>query len=425
MSNPFDNALKQLEIVREHLEIPERIFEQIAAHDRVIEQKLEVKMDDGSTKVFRGFRAQHNNALGPYKGGIRFHTQVSYEEVKALSMWMTWKCAVADLPLGGGKGGIIVDPKTLSIGELERLSKEWVKKFAQFIGPETDVPAPDVNTDGRIMGWMVDEYRNYCKNEPNNKVTANEILATFTGKAVEQGGSLGRTEATGRGGVVILKELANKLKLSPQKTTVAIQGMGNVGFWFAKLASEAGFKVIAISDSRGGIVTGKSGLDIDAVMEYKNETGSLIDFPDTKNISNQDLLKLSVDILVPAALENVINDGNADEIQAHSIIEMANGPVTPEADRILAEKGIISVPDILANSGGVSVSYFEWQQNMMDERWTEEKVNKMLAVKMKTAFGEVWERFTKLNGNQLSKIKVNMRTAAYVEAVGKVVKKLS
>jgi glutamate dehydrogenase/leucine dehydrogenase len=307
-----------------------------------------------------------------------------------------------------------------------------------------DVPAPDVNTTGQIMGWMVEEMSKF--KTQNSKLKNNEILATFTGKLVENGGSLGRNEATGRGGVIILAELAEKLNMKPNEITIAVQGIGNVGFWFAKLASEMGFKVVAVSDSRGGIVqelgarSSELGLTMEEVLEYKEKHGQVQGLDGTVSITNEELLELPVDVLVPAALENVINNLNADKIKAKVVIEMANGPVTPEADKVLLDRGIISVPDILANSGGVSVSYYEWVQNLENEKWTEAQVNEKLAMKMKKAFGQVWEKFLTLNdanGNKGARswelgaskdnkrsIKVNMRTAAYVVAIGRVVEKM-
>lgn len=388
------NAQKQLEIVARYLKIPSDILKVLKQPQKVLEVNLPVKMDNGKIKVFKGYRSQHNNTLGPYKGGIRFHQCVTKEEVMALSMWMSWKCAVAGIPFGGGKGGVVVNPKELSEGELERLSRGYARAICPIIGPKVDVPAPDVGTNGKIMGWMMEEV---------------EGLAAFTGKPVEKGGSLGREEATGRGGVYVLQALLEKLNT---KSRIAVQGIGNVGYWFAKLAAEAGFGIVAISDSKGGVVGDLRNLG--DLREYKEKTGSVIGFPGTKTITNEELLELDCDILVPAALENVITRDNAGKIKAGIIIEMANGPITPEADEMLDKKGIIVVPDILANSGGVTVSYFEWDQNMKGEKWDEETVNRKLKETITGAFDQVWQMSRKK--------KVNLRKAAYILAVDKIVR---
>jgi len=413
MDNPFLNFQKTIQKTAKYLKINPDILEILKWPQRVIELNIPVKMDDGTIKLFKAFRSQHNNFLGPYKGGIRFHPQVCLEEVRALSAWMSLKCAVAGLPYGGGKGGIIVDPKKLSQVELERLSRAYAKALAPFIGPYTDVPAPDVGTDAKIMGWMTDAYAAEVKSK-KLKVKSNEILATFTGKPVDMGGSLGRTEATGRGGVFVLVELARKLKIKNEKLKIIIQGLGNVGFYFAKLAQEAGFKIVAVSDSSGGIIGDLGSLG--NLSRFKRETGRVVGYPGTKTITNEELLIGDCDILVPAALENVITAENAPKIKAKIIIEMANGPTTPEADEILAKRKILVVPDILANAGGVTVSYFEWLQNLKNQKWTEERVNRELKKKMRQAFESVWE--TK------EKFKVDLRTAAYILAVDKIAKKV-
>jgi len=371
--------------------------------DRVIEVKVPVLMANGKIKTFVGYRSQHNNVLGPYKGGIRFHQNVSQEEIIALSILMTLKCAANNLPLGGGKGGVIVNPKELSEGELERLSRIYAQKIAPFIGEEVDVPAPDVNTDGKIMMWMLDEYE---------KTINKKSPATFTGKPVEFGGSLGRTEATGRGGVIVMNNLLKQL--NKDYKTVAIQGFGNVGFYFAQIASEKGYKIVALSDSKGAIYN-ENGLNPIEVMKVKEETGSVINFKDGKVISNEELLELPVDILVPAALENVITKDNASKIQAKVIIEMANGPITEEAYSILEENQIISAPDILANAGGVIVSYFEWLQNRKNEHWAEEQVNQKLEEQLSEAFKEIFAISQKLN--------TNLKEAAFLSALAKITKK--
>jgi glutamate dehydrogenase/leucine dehydrogenase len=403
MQDQFTNAKKQLENVAKLIKLDKDILAQLSEPERLLRVSIPVKMDDGSTKVFIGFRSQHSSALGPYKGGIRFHQDVSESEVKALSMWMSWKTSTVDLPLGGGKGGVIVDPKELSQKELEQVASGFARKIAAIIGEDIDVPAPDVNTDGQVMGWMVDEYQ---------KVTGNKSKAVFTGKNIEDGGSQGRTEATGYGGVYVMEELARKEGFKPGETSIAIQGFGNVGYYFAELAHELGYKIVALSDSKGGIYDAK-GFDPAEVMAFKEKNGSLINYPGSESVSNEKLLELNVDILVPSALENVITAENANNIKAKYIFEMANGPVTPDADVILHERGIITVPDILANAGGVTVSYFEWVQNREDKYWTKEDVLEKLREKITKAFAASYKNMQKLN--------VDMRTATYALAVQRVV----
>ena len=443
MENPFLNAQEQLEKVAKYLDISADFLEVLKVPQKVLEVNIPVKMDNGRIRVFKGFRSQHNNALGPYKGGIRFHPGVTKEEVMALSIWMTWKCGVAGIPFGGGKGGVVVDPKELSEGELERLSRGYVRAIAPVIGARVDVPAPDVGTNGKIMEWMVEEYKKIYNNDKNYKIYKdNEILATFTGKPVELGGSLGREQATGRGGVYVLQALLDKLNpkskyrtpkqyqnsndknskqdfefpasnfVLPQPVRIAVQGIGNVGYWFAKIAQEAGFEIVAISDSQGGIVGDLK--DIEEVRKYKEKTGSVVGFPGTKPITSHELLTTDCDVLVPAALENVITAENADKIKAKIIVEMANGPTTPEADEILNKKGVIIVPDVLANSGGVTVSAFEWEQNMKGEKWDERRVNERLEKTITEAFEKVWKIKEEKN--------VDLRQSAYILAVDKVAK---
>jgi len=396
-------AQELIEKTGQKLNLTQEEIDFIIQPDRIIEVKVPVKMDSGVIKTFVGYRSQHNNVLGPYKGGIRFHQNVSREEVIALSILMTLKCAANNLPLGGGKGGVIINPKELSEGELERLSRVYAQKIAPFIGEDIDVPAPDVNTDGRIMMWMLDEYE---------KTIGKKSSATFTGKPVESGGSLGRTEATGRGGVIVMENLLKALNKDYQ--TIAIQGFGNVGYYFAQIAYEKGYKIVALSDSKGAIYNEK-GLNPEEVMKIKEETGSVINYKDGKVISNEELLALPVDILVPAALENVITKDNASKIQAKVIIEMANGPITEEAYPILESKGIISAPDILANGGGVTVSYFEWLQNKKNEKWTEDEVNQKLEEQLTTAFNEIYNISKDFN--------TNLKEAAFISALKKIVKK--
>lgn len=415
-NDPYTNAVAQLQTVAEILELPEEVVKKLSVPDKVWETKLSVKMDDGSAREFQAYRSEHNNSKGPYKGGIRFHPEVSESEVKALSMWMTWKCSVASLPYGGGKGGVIVDPKELSEEELERLSRAYGEWASQFVGPWVDVPAPDVNTDGQIMAWMLEGL--IGKKSVQEKMSVN-WRASFTGKPLPIGGSLGREEATGMGGFYTLDNLMKIQELKPSEVTVAVQGMGNVGYWFARLAQEAGYRVVAVSDSKGGIYA-EGGIDVLSVMEHKEKSGSVQGYADSKNVSNEELLLLPVTVLVPAALENVVTEEVATKVEAKYIIEMANGPVTPEADRVLSERGILSVPDVLANAGGVTVSYFEWVQNLSGDVWGKEDVFAKLREVMDRAFREMWEMWNgKVSG--LAVDKKSLRMAVYANAVSRVV----
>lgn len=396
--NPFSNAITQLRKIAS----PE-LFRLLSEPARIVDVNFPVKMDDGSTTIFHGYRVQYNNWRGPYKGGIRFHPNVDLDEVKALAFWMTIKCALVDIPFGGGKGGVVVDPKKLSEGELERLSRGYVRAIADRIGPEIDVPAPDVNTNSKIMGWMLDEF---MKGKHDEK-----LRATFTGKAIADGGSEGREEATGLGGVYVLQEILKKLNL-PLKT-VAVQGFGNVGYHVTKLLVKQGFKVVAVSDSKGGIHV-PGGVNPELTLECKKKngylagcycSGSVCDLSKGRPISQEALLELPVDILVPAALENVITKANASKIKAKIILEMANGPTTPEADEILHKNGVTVIPDVLANSGGVLVSSFEWEQNMKGERWSKEEVQKRL----QTILQKETENIIKTSQRQ----KTDLRAAAF------------
>lgn len=405
-NDPYSNAVKQLELVAEILELDKEIVEKLSVPDKVWETKLKVKMDDGSEREFQAYRSQHNNSKGPYKGGIRFHQDVSESEVKALSMWMSWKCSVAGIPYGGGKGGVIVNPKELSESELERLSRAYGKWMSGFVGSWIDVPAPDVNTNGQIMAYMLDEYE---------KVVGHHEPGVITGKPVELGGSLGREEATGLGAFYILEQLVSKKKLDKTSTSIAVQGFGNAAYWFSYFADEAGYRVVAVSDSKGGIYN-PEGLDPKKVLAHKKKTGSVTKYERSSEISNQDLLELEVEILAPAALENQITEENAGKIKAKYVLEIANGPVTPEADEILYEAGIISLPDVLVNAGGVTVSYFEWVQNNMGYYWEKEEVFSKLKKIMDKAFLEVWEKMEELS--------INPRMAAYTLSVSRVVRAL-
>jgi glutamate dehydrogenase/leucine dehydrogenase len=407
MSNLFEAAKAQLDQAAKIANLDSKKIEQLKFPHCYAEVSIPLEMDNGSQKIFTGFRSQHNNARGPYKGGIRYHPQVNLDEVKALSFWMTFKNAVVNVPFGGGKGGIIVDPQKLSQTELERLSRGYVRKIYHLLGPEVDVPAPDVNTNGQVMIWMLDEYQ---------KITGNKSLATFTGKPVDQGGSQGREEATGFGGVYVLEQvIKNKAVDLPKNATVAIQGFGNVGSFFALKALESGFKVVGLSDSKGGIVN-MEGLDLKAVKDYKKTTGMLKDFPGSQYFPDEELLELPVDILVPAALENVLTKDSADKVQAKLIIEMANGPTTPEADQVFEQKGIVVIPDILANGGGVATSYFEWYQNMHQENWSKEQVLEKLHKQMVQAFADV----LKIK----NQYQTTFRNAAYILAASRIIEKM-
>ncbi len=405
-TNPFETALHQMTHAAEVAKTDPSIVELLKNLDRYVEASIPVKMDDGTLKVFSGFRSQHNNFRGPYKGGIRFHPDVNLDEVKALSFWMTFKNAVVDVPFGGGKGGIIVDPKSLSTSELERLSKGYVEKMFSIFGPNKDVPAPDVNTNGQIMLWMLEKYE---------EILGEKAAATFTGKPVGKGGSEGREEATGFGGLSVLREALKMNVFSNGAPTVAVQGFGNVATHFAAGLKNLGLKLAAISDSKGGVFN-PEGIDVDTVIAYKKEHGTLKDFPGAKEISNEELLTLPVDILVPAALENVLTEQNANDVKAKMIVELANGPTTTEADKIFDQKDIIVIPDILANSGGVATSYFEWYQNMHNESWKKEDVLSKLDEKMVKAFGDVLIA--------TEKYQTSMRTGAYIVAIGRLVEAL-
>ncbi len=398
----FETAKKQFLKAAEKLNLKSEVKEYLIEPKRIIQVRFPVMMDNGSVRVFTGFRIQHNDARGPSKGGIRFHPNVNLSEVKALASWMTWKCAVANIPYGGSKGGVIVDTKKLSQSEIERLSRAYIKALAEFIGEDVDVPAPDMYTNPQIMAWMRDEYE---------KLVGRQSPALITGKPVELGGSLGRGLATSRGGLFALEEA---VKLTGIKVkTVAVQGFGNVGSGLALLLYQNGYKVVAVSDSHGAIYN-EDGLNIEEVMAYKKKTGKLADFKGAKNITNNNLLELNVDVLAPSALENQITEENADKIKAKIVLEMANGPTTIAADRILYKKGIFVIPDILANSGGVTVSYFEWVQNKANFYWTEEEVNNKLKQFMTNAFRDVY--------NVHKQEKVDMRTAAYMVAIKRVAK---
>lgn len=390
--NPLKNALGQFQLFSQDLSDEQK--ERLISFDRVVEVNFPVQMDDGSVRIFKGFRSQHNDVLGPYKGGLRFSQRVNEEEVKALSMWMSWKCALADISFGGAKGGVVVDTKQLSLKEKERLTRSFVGAIYEMIGPEKDVPAPDMYTSSQEMDWIVDEYA---------QLTGEKQLAVVTGKSLEGGGSEGRTEATGYGGAIVLRELSKKDEVK----TVAVQGMGNVGSFFAQFVQDMGFKVVALSDSRS-MAYDPDGLDVSSVLEWKREKGSLVGH---KNESQEEILSLDVDVLVPAAVENVLTKETAGKVRARYIIEMANGPTTSEADKIFEQKGIKVVPDILANSGGVTVSYYEWLQNRSGESWTRKEVLSKLEENIAKIFNQVWGEG-------------NLRSAAYKIAFKRIIEKI-
>lgn len=405
--NPYDNVLATVENAAKILGYAKDEYEVVKYPERELKVNIPVKMDDGSVRVFEGFRVQHSTARGPAKGGIRFHQNVNKDEVKALSAWMTFKCAVADIPYGGGKGGIIVNPAELSSGELERLTRRFAKEIAPIIGPDKDIPAPDVGTNAELMGWFLDSY---------NTVTSSYSPAVVTGKPLCLGGSKGRNEATGRGIMFNTMYLLEKNNIDIHDATIAVQGMGNVGSQSARLLHEEGAKIVAVSDVSGGVYN-PNGLNIPAICAYlaekKGNTLAGYDEEGLVRLSNEELLESDVTVLIPAALENQINADNADKIRAKMIVEGANGPTTVEADAILEKKGIPVVPDILANSGGVVVSYFEWVQNKQGYYWEEEEVNEKLRAKMYSAFNAVYDMAKEKN--------VSMRTGAYLISLKRVV----
>jgi len=403
MKNPFENAMLQLKRATGIKSFDKEFLKLLEQPNREIRIAIPVKMDDGRTEIFEGYRVQYNNARGPYKGGIRYHQDTDINEVKALAFWMTLKCAVANIPMGGGKGGITVDPKKLSKTELEKLSRGWIKLMAPVIGPKVDVPAPDVNTTPEIMSWMVDEY---------SKITGDKTNAVITGKPIEVGGSEGRGPATGLGGFYVFDVMRKKLNL-PDSCNIVVQGFGNVGGNAAEILSSNGHKIIAISDSKGAIYK-EDGIDIKELNEYKKVNGQIAGFPGSKSITNEELLEVSCDVLVPAALENQITEKNAKDIKAKLVLELANGPTTPEADDILFNKEIPVVPDILANAGGVTVSTFEWEQNVKGEHWTEEDVFTKLKKIMEEETEVIWNKSKELN--------TDIRRAAFIVALERIEK---
>lgn len=407
-NDTYSDALERLETALKHANIHPELVERLKKPEAVLSVSIPVRMDDGSLRIFEGARVHHSTLCGPGKGGLRYHPDVNLEEIKKLAFWMTCKCAVLDLPYGGAKGGITVDPKQLSPSELERMTRGFISRIADFIGPETDIPAPDVYTNARIMGWMMDEY---------SKVVRRRTPAVITGKPLALGGSHGRDTATGRGGYICIKEMERAHGWAPQETTVAIQGFGNAGQAVAALLHADGYRVVAISDSRGGIHHA-DGFDVPSLIRHKNETrelaavyceNSVCESIEARRIDNAELLTLDVDLLIPAALSGVITAENAPHVRAKHIVELANGPLNPAADRILDEKGVVIIPDILASAGGVTVSYFEWVQNRSGDVWTEAHVHERLDARMREQFRAVRETAEEHG--------VSLRTAAYILAL--------
>ena len=400
--NPYRIAQIQFDIAAEYLKLDQGLRQILRTPKRILEVSIPTKMDNGQVKVFSGYRVQHNVARGPAKGGIRYHPAVTLDEVKALAAWMTWKTATVNIPYGGDKGGVICDPKRMTKSELERMTRRYTSEILPIIGPERDIPAPDMYTDAQTMAWIMDTY---------SMTKGYSTLGVVTGKPLSIGGSEGRNEATARGCLVAVEEACRVKKMSLRGTSVAIQGFGNAGSLAAKLFAEKKARVVAISDSRGGVFNSR-GIDPLKAMRYKERSGTVVGMPGTSRISNDELLTMKCDILIPAALENVITLNNADQIKAKIVAEAANGPTTPHADEVLARKGIMLLPDILANAGGVTVSYFEWVQDLQSFFWSEAEVNAKLESVMRRAFTEVHE--------SARKHRTHMRTGAYCLAVGRV-----
>ena len=402
VDDPWVNAQRQFDNAAEILNLSPGLRAVLREVRRELLVRFPVKMDDGSLRVFEGYRVQHNTTRGPAKGGIRFHPETSLEEVKALAMWMTWKCALMNIPYGGAKGGVVVTPKELSHRELERLTRRFASEISVLIGPDSDIPAPDVNTNAEVMAWIMDTI---------SMEAGYSIPAVVTGKPLDIGGSEGRPSATGRGVTIAAIEICQRLQRDPAATTVAVQGFGNVGSVSADLMAQRGFRVCAVSDVAGGVYA-PGGLDVRALLEHRARTGSVAGFPGTQAVTNQELLELPVDVLVPAALENQITARNATRIQAKVVIEGANGPTTPDADLVLERRGVVVVPDILANAGGVTVSYFEWVQDLQSFFWEEGEINRQLERILRRAFAQMCEQ-ADLHG-------VSLRLGAYLVAVKRV-----
>jgi glutamate dehydrogenase/leucine dehydrogenase len=400
--NPFEIAQAQFDAAADYLKMDQGLRSVLRVPKRQLIVSIPVRMDDGRIQTFEGYRVQYNLSRGPAKGGIRYHPGVTLDEVKALAAWMTWKCATVNIPYGGGKGGVRLDPKQLSLGELERLTRRYATEIAPIIGPDRDIPAPDVYTNSQTMAWFMDTI---------SMLHGHTELGVVTGKPLSLGGSKGRNEATARGTQFATRCACDVKGISLPKSTAVVQGFGNAGSISAKLLHEDGARILAVSDSKGGVYN-DAGLDPVAVMKFKNETGTVVGFPGGSFISNKDLLEVKCDILVPAALENAITQDNVDRIKAKIVAEAANGPTTPGADKVLFEKGVFVIPDILCNAGGVTVSYFEWVQDLYGFFWTENEVNQYLERTMTSAFKEV-------HGTAES-YRVDMRTGAYILAVSRV-----
>jgi glutamate dehydrogenase (NAD(P)+) len=400
--NPFEAMSERFDRAAQLLGLDPDLYAVLRVPSREIKVYIPVKMDSGHIEVFEGYRVQHNFARGPAKGGIRYAPDVTLDEVKALSAWMTWKCAVVNVPFGGGKGGIICDPRQMSLGELERMTRRYTSELIDFIGPDKDVPAPDMNTNEQTMAWIMDTYSMHARHT---------VTAVVTGKPVALGGSLGRREATGRGVQFVVDEAIKRFNLTPKETRVVVQGSGNVGGIGATLMHEQGYKVIAISEVGGGIYN-PNGIDIPDALKYLQDTKSFDGYPDVERVSNSELLEIECDVLAPCATENQITSENADRIKCKILAEGANGPTTPKADKILYDKGIFVIPDILANAGGVTVSYFEWVQDRMGYFWREDEVNQRLQEKMVASFNELC--------HYADKHQVDTRTAAYMLAIDRV-----
>jgi glutamate dehydrogenase/leucine dehydrogenase len=403
--NPFESMMSRFRIAAEHLGLDDQIYDVLKSPVKQTIVSLPVTMDDGSIKVFEGYRVVHSNILGPSKGGVRYAMDVHLDEVKALAAWMTWKCAVVDIPYGGAKGGIKCNPREMSEGEIERLTRAYTQAMYEIFGPDRDIPAPDMGTGPREMAWMMDQYSR------SQGMTVNAVV---TGKPLVLGGSLGRTEATGRGVMISALAAMEKLKINPFKATCAVQGFGNVGSWAAQLLEERGVTIVAVSDISGAYYNSE-GINIKKAIEYRNgNKGTLSGFDGAETMDPDELLTMDVDVLVPAAVEDVINMNNVENIKAKLIVEGANGPTGAKADKVINDKGILAVPDILANAGGVTVSYFEWVQNRLGYKWTAERVNRRSDRIMKDAFNKVYATAVEYD--------VSLRIAAYIVAIDKVAK---
>lgn len=402
--NPYEEAVKQFDQAAAYLDIKAGIKDMLRVPKRELTVNFPVKMDDGSVKIFTGYRVHHSTARGPTKGGIRYHPDVTLDEVRALAMWMTWKCAVVGIPYGGAKGGVVCNPKKMSQNELENLTRRYATEISVLMGPEGDIPAPDVNTDAQIMAWIMDTYSMH---------KGYSVPAVVTGKPVEIGGSEGRKEATGRGVVITTLQALQHLGIPVEGARVAIQGFGNVGQPTGYLLQDLGAKIIAVSDSKGGIYN-PLGLDVRKVVKFKEKTGTVVGFPDTDTITNEELLTLECEVLCPSALEGVLTGANADQVRARIVAEGANGPTTTEADEILTDNGVFIIPDILCNAGGVTVSYFEWVQDLQAFFWSEDEINQHLQRIMERSFRDVLK--------VAKEKKITMRIAAYILAIERVAK---